>query len=172
MLKQQFFALMAVAALIAPAAWAHDHAADEEWQAGDLTITSAFARATLPNAPVAGGFMSIENAGAQDDRLLGASSAVAGKMEIHKMVIDGDVMKMRELPDGVPLPAGERVDLRPGGLHLMFMRLNQPLVEGEEVEVTLSFQQSGEVTLPLQIGPFNAADDHAHGAAVDEHAGH
>ncbi|WP_298499033.1 copper chaperone PCu(A)C [uncultured Maritimibacter sp.] len=129
---------------------------------GDLTIEGAFSRATLPNAPVAGGFMTITNAGDSDDRLIGASSAVAGRMEIHEMAMDGDVMRMRELADGLVLPAGETVTLKPGGYHVMFMDLARPLVEGETVDVTLTFEKAGDVTLPLAIGAPNA-EGHGNG---------
>ena len=61
-------------------------------------------------------------------------------------------MKMRELPAGLPIPAGETVTLQPGGFHLMFMGLNQPLVEGEAVTVTLTFETAGEIDVVLPVG--------------------
>ncbi len=131
------------------------------YRLGDLTLAAPFARATLPNAPVAGGFVTVTNAGTQDDRLIAASSAVAGYMEVHEMVMDGDVMKMRELADGLPIPAGQTVELKPGGYHVMFMDLKQPLVEGETVEVTLTFERAGEIVLPLAIVARDAGMDHA-----------
>ena len=83
--------------------------------AGSLTLTEGFAFATLPNQPVAGGFMTIANTGEADDRLVAATSDIAAVMQIHTMAMDGDVMVMREMPDGLPLPAGETVVLQPGG---------------------------------------------------------
>ncbi|NDV00852.1 copper chaperone PCu(A)C [Pseudoroseicyclus tamaricis] len=134
-----------------------DHAeAAGEWQAGDLTLTGAFSRATLPNAPVGGGFLTIANDGAEDDRLVAAASPVAGRTEIHEMLMDGDVMRMRELEDGLPIPAGESVSLEPGGIHLMLMELGDPLVEGTQVPMTLTFQQAGEVEILLDVGAINA----------------
>ncbi|RVV98091.1 DUF1775 domain-containing protein [Mesobaculum littorinae] len=147
---------------------AHDHGSDgHAMQAqaagatadvtlGDLTLSSAFTRATLPNAPVGGGFLTVTNDGDTDDRLIAATSPAAGRVEIHEMDMDGDVMRMRELADGLPIPAGDTVALQPGGYHLMLMELAAPLVEGETVDVTLTFETAGEVTLPLAIGAPNA----------------
>lgn len=137
--------------------------------AGALEISGGFSRATLPNAPVGGGFMTITNTGAEDDRLISASSSVAGHMEVHEMAMEGDVMKMRELADGLPIPAGKTVELKPGGFHIMFMELQEPLVEGETVAVTLTFERAGEVEVPLMIGKLNAKG-HDHGSM--DHGSH
>ncbi len=118
---------------------------------GNLTIEAPFAFATLPNQPVAGGFMSITNAGDSDDTLIAASSPDAGRMEIHEMAMDGDVMRMREIEGGLVIPAGETVALKPGGFHIMFMDLPGPMVEGEMTDVTLTFETAGEVTMTLPI---------------------
>ncbi|MBU3033773.1 copper uptake system-associated protein [Tritonibacter mobilis] len=142
--------------------------------AGDLEITGGFSRATLPNAPVGGGFMTIMNTGSEDERLVGASSSAAGHMEVHEMAMEGDVMKMRELADGLPIPAGQTVELKPGGFHIMFMELKEPLVEGETVNVTLAFEKAGEVEVPLIIGKMNAKghgsmDHSGHGMKAEDH---
>ena len=118
---------------------------------GALRLTHGFAFATLPNQPVAGGFMTIANEGDTDDRLLGARADVAGVTQIHTMAMDDGVMVMRELPDGLELPVGETVTLEPGGYHIMFMQLNAPLVEGETVPLTLTFEQAGDVDVILPI---------------------
>jgi hypothetical protein len=123
---------------------------------GELEISGGFARATLPNAPVAGGFLSIVNTGAVDDRLVSATTTVSGVTQIHEMKMEGDVMKMAELPDGLPIPAGETVTLQPGGFHLMFMELKEPLVEGTRVPVTLTFEKAGTVEIMLDVGGIGA----------------
>ncbi|WP_246184794.1 copper chaperone PCu(A)C [Paracoccus aestuariivivens] len=139
-----------------------DHAA-AEITVGDLKISSPFSRATPPGAPVGGGFLTVANGGSADDRLVSASSPAAEKVEIHEMAMEGDVMKMRQLPDGLPIPAGTSVDLKPGGFHLMLMGLKQPLIEGESVPLTLEFEKAGKVDLSLQVGPMNAkGNEHAH----------
>lgn len=145
--------LSALVALAAPAALAHDtgHGGHAEVKAGDLTIASPFTRATPPAAPVAGGFFTVTNAGAADDTLIGALSDIAGRMEVHEMSMDNGVMKMRELAAGLPIPAGQTVELKPGGYHIMFMDLKGPLVEGETVGVTLVFEKAGEVTVQMPV---------------------
>lgn len=129
---------------------------------GDLVLEGAFARATLPKAPVGGGFLAIRNAGSTDDRLVAASATFADRVEIHEMKMEGDRMQMRPLPEGLLLPKGETVTLKPGGFHLMFMGLKQPLTEGETAEVTLTFEKAGSVTLPLQVLGTDARSAHQH----------
>jgi periplasmic copper chaperone A len=139
----------------------HDAAADKV-TIGALEIAGGYSRATLPNAPVAGGFMAITNTREQDDRLTGATSDIAGRVEVHEMTMENDVMRMRAVEAGLPIPAGETVTLAPGGYHLMFMDLAGPLVEGQTVTVTLQFEQAGEVEVPLAVGaPDAKGHDHA-----------
>jgi copper(I)-binding protein len=76
-------------------------------------------------------------------------------MDLHTHVRDGDVMRMREVP-AIDIPAGQTVTLRPGGLHLMFMGLTRPLVEGESFPVTLTFEKAGSVTLDMAVTGFAA----------------
>ncbi len=140
---------------------------------GTLTISGAFTRATLPNAPVGGGFLTILNTGTEPDRLVAASTPIAGETQLHEMKMDGDVMKMAELPNGIDIPAGSTVTLAPGGFHLMFMQLTQPLVEGTRIPVTLTFEKAGTVEVELDVGSIGAKEpamDHSmHG---DAGAGH
>ncbi len=119
--------------------------------AGQLTLSDGFAHATLPNQPVAGGFITITNAGDAADTLIAVRSDIAQVMQIHEMAMQDDTMVMRELEGGVVVPAGEAVMLKPGGMHLMFMQLDGPLVEGENVSVTATFEQAGDVVLSLPI---------------------
>lgn len=144
----------------------HDHGAMpmamEEVHLGDLVLSGGFSRATLPNAPVAGGFLTITNTGSTDDRLLSAESDIAGETQVHEMSVDKGVMKMRQLSDGLPIPAGQTVDLKPGGFHIMFMDLHQPLVEGETVKVRLVFEKAGETEVTLKIGAPNAKSAEGH----------
>lgn len=132
------------------------HDAMAETVAGSLIIAHGFTRATRPGAPVAGGFMTITNTAAVDDRLSAAASAVAGVVQIHEVALSEGIMRMRELDSGLPIPAGETVTLEPGGYHVMFMDLKGPLVEGDVVEVTLTFDKAGVVTVPLAVLAPNA----------------
>lgn len=123
---------------------------------GDLEITEAFSRATLPNAPVGAGYLTITNTGTTDDTLVSLTSPVAGVTQIHEMKMEGDVMKMTALGDGLVIPAGQSVTLAPGGFHLMFMDLKEPLVEGGKVPLTLTFATAGTIEVQLEIGAINA----------------
>lgn len=120
---------------------------------GDLELTGGFARAMLPGQPVGGGFITIKNAGSSDDRLVSVQSSVAGDVELHEMAVVNDVMKMRKLADGIPVPAGQTVELKPGGLHMMFMAVKEPFVEGGKVTATLTFEKAGTVDVVLPVGP-------------------
>ncbi|RYG00758.1 MAG: copper chaperone PCu(A)C [Caulobacteraceae bacterium] len=128
---------------------------------GPIEITGAFTRATLPNAPVGGGFLTITNKGAEADRLVSVSTDIAKEAQIHEMAMEGDVMKMRQLKEGLEIPAGETVVLEPGGFHLMFMGLTGAIAEGDVVPVTLTFEKAGTVTVDLTAGA-TAADAPAH----------
>jgi len=118
---------------------------------GDLEISGAFARATLPNAPVGGGYFTVTNRGSTPDRLVSATSPAAGSVTLHTMGMDGNVMKMRALPDGIDIPPGVAVNLTPSGLHMMFEHLNGPFIQGKTVPVTLVFEKAGSVTIDLNV---------------------
>jgi copper(I)-binding protein len=144
-------ALALVLTLSPIAAFAHDVVT-----LGALEISGAFSRATLPNAPVGAGYLTITNRGTADDTLVSATSPVAGVTQIHEMKMEGDVMKMNEVEGGLLIPAGQSVTLEPGGFHIMFMELKQAFVEGSMVPVTLTFANAGTVEVELMVGPINA----------------
>lgn len=133
---------------------------------GALTLSQPFTRAMAPHAPVGGGYVTITNTGNSDDRLISATSDAAAQTQIHEMTMQGDVMKMRELSDGLPIPAGQTVTLAPGGLHLMFMGVKTPFAEGQQIKVTLVFEKAGAVEIALPVGAMSAK------APMGEHAGH
>jgi periplasmic copper chaperone A len=121
---------------------------------GDITVSSAWTKAMLPGQPAGGGFLTIENKGASADRLLSVSSPATTNVQIHEMAMEGDVMKMRELPEGLEIAAGGKVELKPGGFHVMFMNMANGFKEGETVAVTLRFEKAGDIAVEL---PVNAA---------------
>jgi copper(I)-binding protein len=123
---------------------------------GSLVITTAWSRATPAGAKVAGGYLTIENKGTAPERLKAASSAAAAKTEIHEMAVKDGVMSMRQLEDGLVIAPGSKVQLAPGGGHLMLVGLNAPLHQGEQVPVTLSFEQAGDVTVLLDVQTIGA----------------
>ena len=154
-------AALAAAILLVTHAFAHNGVV----HLGDINISLPFSRATRPNAPVAGGFLTIETTGAEPDRLISVTSDIAGETQIHEMAMQGDVMKMRPLANGLEIPAGKTVVLAPGGFHIMFMGLKQTLVEGETITVTLTFEKAGtvDVVLPIEAAAADAPTaEHAH----------
>ena len=121
---------------------------------GSIKVENAYTRATAPGQQVAGGFLKIENKGAAD-QLVSASSPAAGEVQLHEMAMDGNVMKMRQVKD-IPVPANGSVELKPGGLHLMFMNIKAPLAAGETVPVKLKFAKAGEVEVRMPVNPTTA----------------
>ncbi|MDK1373002.1 MULTISPECIES: copper chaperone PCu(A)C, partial [unclassified Sinorhizobium] len=128
--------------------------------AGNLEISGGAVKAMLPGAKVGGGGFVVKNTGGSDDRLLAVESPAAGRVELHEMKMENDVMKMRKLDDGIAIPAGATVELKSGGLHLMFMEVMKPFAEGETVPVTLTFEKAGRVDYVLPVGA--ATGDHKH----------
>ena len=123
---------------------------------GALKISGAWTKVMLPGQPVGGGYLTVENTGAEPDRLLSASSFVSPDVQIHEMRMEGDVMKMRQLADGLEIPAGGTVVLKPGGYHLMFMAVPEPFKEGGTVKVMLNFEKAGVVEVTLPVAAANA----------------
>jgi len=123
----------------------------EDYTLGDLVIENPRARATPPGAPVSGGYMMIHNNGKEADRLIGGSAPFAGKVEIHEMAMEGDVMKMRELENGLEIPPGGMVTLKPGGFHVMFMQMKEQLKEGEKQKIKLQFEKAGEIEIDVDV---------------------
>jgi copper(I)-binding protein len=105
-----------------------------------VTISNAWVRATVQGQKATGAFMTVTSK--ENAKLLSASTPVAGIVEIHEMKMDKDVMKMAALPNGLDLPAGKAVDLKPGGYHIMLMDLKLPLNKDVGVPLTLTFQDS------------------------------
>jgi copper(I)-binding protein len=143
-----FAALLAAAALCSPA------------RAGELAVVEAWARATPPGATVAAAYLTIDNGAGGADRLLGASSDAAGRVEVHESRREGEVMRMRKV-EPLDIAAGERVVFAPGGLHVMLMDLKAPLRQGEKLPLVLRFEHAGAVQLEAEVLAGDATDPHA-----------
>lgn len=148
-------------------------AAATTWaQAPAVKVEAAWARATVPGQKGTGAFLSLT--AAQNLRLVGVSSPVAGVAELHEMRMDGDVMRMRAIPS-LDLPAGRKVELKPGGHHLMLMDLKQPLAKDTQIPVTLSLQNAQgqttqlQLTVPVMLTPPTVAGQNAHGSHGGAH---
>lgn len=118
-----------------------------------ITVTDAWASATPGGIDVSAGYLNIANGGAETDRLIGAATPRAARVEFHTMSMDGGLMQMRQI-ESAEIPAGGETSFTPGGNHLMFVGVTQPFAAGEDIPVTLSFEHAGtiEVTLPVRAG--------------------
>ena len=158
--------------IISPAHAEHDgvnapHSTHEKTYSHErMTFISPWSRATAKGAKVGAGYVVISNDG-EEDTLVKATSDISERIEIHDMKMVGDVMKMRELDKGLTVPAQDRVELKPGGYHLMFMSLKRPLKEGETINVKFTFAKSGEVELPFDVKSLAASS--AQGAVKHQH---
>lgn len=104
------------------------------------TVADAWVRGTVAQQKASGLFATLTSA--TGGKLVAASSPVAGVVEIHEMRMDGDTMRMRAIP-ALDLPAGQTVQLKPGGYHVMLLDLKQPLKAGDTVPVTLVIEGPG-----------------------------
>lgn len=161
------FALAAAGAVLSLAAYPAIPAAAHDYAVGPLKIGHPWARATPPAAKVGGGYLSVENTGPEPDRLIGGSTEAAARLEIHETSLADGIMRMREKTDGVAIPPGAKVELKPSALHLMLVDLKAPLKQGEKVKATLVFARAGSVTVELQVQGVGAPQP-----AASAHSGH
>lgn len=148
------FILAAAASLLAGAAFAA--------KAGAIDISGAWSR-PAPQGGNGVGYVVLANGGKAGDRLVSASTPVAGRVEMHESMVMGGKAMMHPRPRGIELPAGKTVALKPESFHLMLIGLKKPLKVGETVPVTLKFEKSGTVTVPFAVraaGPAPAAAAH------------
>ena len=151
--------LAAALALSAGAATAQD------FKAGAIEISRPWARATPKGASVGSGYLKLTNTGSAPDRLIGGSSDVAGRVEIHEMATVDGVMRMRPFANGLEIKPGQSVELKPGSSHVMFMDLKQPLQQGQKVKGRLVFEKAGTVEVEYVVGAIG-------GGAPSAHSGH
>ena len=122
--------------------------------AGDAVATvqvaDALCRPTPKGRQSTGCYLTLT--AAADDRLTAVSSPVAGRVEIHESRIESNMMMMRELKEGLPLPAGQAVELKPGGNHIMLLAVEEPLKAGDTVALTLTFASSPPVEVTAAVG--------------------
>jgi copper(I)-binding protein len=128
----------------------------QTYKLGAIEIEQPWARATPKGATIGAGYMRITNKGTEPDRLIGGTVAFAQRFEVHSMAMEQGVMKMREVKDGLEIKAGETVELKPGGYHVMFVDLKQPLKQGDTVKVTLKFAKAGTIDVEYPVAAIGA----------------
>ncbi|MFV3129429.1 copper chaperone PCu(A)C [Niveispirillum sp. KHB5.9] len=134
----------------------------------EISVTSPFSRASAPAARAGAAFLTV-SIDAGTDKLVGASSPVAEKAELHSHMMENGIARMRPVEGGIAVTAGTPVELKPGGLHIMLIGLKAPLKQGESFPLTLKFEKAGDVAVTVAVqGPG------AMGAAMTghDHGGH
>lgn len=153
---------LALAALLLAAVPAFAHS----FTLGPLKIDHPWSRATPPGAKVGGGYLSVENTGSAPDRLVSVSVPFAARAEIHEMAVKDGVMTMRPMAAGVEIAPGAKVEFKPGGYHIMFMELKEPLKQGERRKGTLTFEKAGSIDVEFAVDAIGAK------GGETEHKGH
>jgi len=143
--------ILAAAALVAAAPALAQVGVDGPWL-----------RETAPGARTGAGYGLFVNGGTAEDRLLGGSTPIADRIEVHSMTMDGGVMRMRPVSGGLAIPAGGRIALKPGGYHLMLIGLKQPLRRGAMVPVTLDFAKAGSLKLSFRVESIDHGRENPH----------
>lgn len=135
---------------------------------GALKISTPWSRATPKGAGVGAGYFTVTNTGTAPDRLVSGASDASKSVEIHEMAMENNVMKMRELANGIEIKPGETIEFKPGSYHIMFMGLNKQFVQGEAVKATLQFEKAGKADLSFAVQGIGAQ---APAAAAPAHGG-
>ena len=141
---------LAIFPLFAPLLAMPAHAAD-----ADLRIHAPYVRIAPPGAAATGAFMRIENAGAADRQLVKAESPAAKTVELHTHINEGGMMKMRAVPF-IAIKAGGQTELKPGSYHVMLIGLTQPLKDGDQVAITLTFDDGSQQRISAPARPIHA----------------
>ena len=116
-----------------------------------VMMMNPWSRPAPPVAVNGAAYVSFHNMGPEQDKLIGARSDIADRVEIHDHIMENGLMKMHHIEDGLTLNSGEKVELEPGGKHLMLLGLNKPLVEGESFQIILQFENAGEKSIEVKI---------------------
>jgi len=133
-----------IASIIATTAMAKDY------KIGSIEIINPWSRASPKGALTAIGYMTVKNNGTAPDRLIGGSIEIAASFEMHSMAMDNGISRMRELKD-VDIQPGQAIEFKPGGSHVMFVRLKHQLLKGQHINGTLVFQRAGEVKIEYDV---------------------
>ena len=136
--------------------------------AGKIAVENVWARASASRTGAGAAYLTLRNTGGSGDRLVSAATKVAKRVELHTHKMENNVMRMARV-DGIDLPAGGAVTLKPGGLHVMLMGLNQKLVKGDSFPLTLTFEKSGSVTVDVAVQSIAAMGPSGHGGMKMDH---
>jgi copper(I)-binding protein len=121
-----------------------------DYKAGSIEIITPWSRATPKGASTAIGYMTIKNNGTTPDRLIGGSVDVAASFQLHSMVMENGISKMRDL-SGIDIAPGKTIEFKPGSSHAMFVNLKHSLSKGEHIKGTLIFEHAGTVQIEYSV---------------------
>jgi hypothetical protein len=142
--------LIAVLLAAAPAAFAQASGTSK------INVEQPWARATPAGAATGAVYMTLANKSDIADRLTAVSSDVASKVQIHEMAVVNGIMKMSQLANGLAIPRGASVTLKPGSYHVMLIGLKKQLIEGQTLPLTLTFAKAGTISITVPIQPIGA----------------
>lgn len=134
-----------------------------------IEIEQPWSRPTPPGTPMGVGYLAIKNQSDREVILVGASTSRADHVSIHETLMQEGVMRMQPLKNGLTIPVGEVVELKPHSYHLMLEKLTEPLKEGESIPLTLTFEGAGAITVELRVRSLDAADTET---MEMDHSGH
>jgi copper(I)-binding protein len=152
--------LMAIMIVVAPTVFAQGGGTST------IAVEQPWARATPTGARTGAVYMTLANKANTADRLTGASSDVAAKVQIHEMTVVNGIMQMRQLPNGLAIPAGGSVTLKPGSYHVMLIGLKKPLIAGQTLPLTLTFAKAGNISVTVPVKAMGASQNGTSGMGV------
>jgi copper(I)-binding protein len=141
---------------------------------GSIEISASWTRATPRGADVAGAYMTITNKGAEADRLIGGSIPGVSRFEVHSMVVEDGIAKMRPVQGGLEIKPGQSIALKPGSFHVMLIGLKAPLQQGQHLKGTLLFEKAGKVDVEFSVESIGASSggQSVPAAKGGSHSGH
>jgi copper(I)-binding protein len=142
--------LVAIMIFVAPAVFAQGGGTST------IAVEQPWARATPTGAMTGAVYMTLANKTNTADRLTAASSDVASNVQIHEMTVVNGIMQMRQLTNGLAIPAGGSVTLKPGSYHMMLIGLKKPLIAGQTLPLTLTFAKAGNISITVPIQTIGA----------------
>jgi periplasmic copper chaperone A len=156
---------------------AHEHGKKKEMSghhamSGKIQVQDAWARATPGLAKNGGAYFTAVNGGMQADRIVGVSSDMASRTELHTHLNDNGVMRMRQVTGGIEVPPGGKVTFKPGSYHIMFIGLNKPFKKGDSFPVTLVFEKAGRQTVNVSVKSVGAMKGGMDHGKKPMHGGH
>lgn len=124
-----------------------------DYKLGNMELDDLWVRASVPGQVNGAGYLEIENKGDAADKLIAVESAASKRIELHTIINENGVAKMREVQGGIPVASKGKTELKPGGYHVMFIQLNGPFKVGEKVDAVLKFEKAGSVNVQFKVKP-------------------